>query len=72
MQFMKGITMKALSLLEKQKQILQTLSRKVGMAALVFFILAFGASFRLPWWITWENGPVEMLQNAILLEKENF
>ena len=54
--------------LEKQKQLLQTLSRKAGMAALVFFILAFGASFRLPWWITWENGPVEMLQNVILLE----
>ena len=60
--------MEAFSLLKKQKQILQILSHKAGMAALAFFILAFGASFRLPWWITWENGPVEMLQNAILLE----
>ncbi len=53
---------------KKSAALLLKLSRRAGFAALAFLVISFALSFRLPWWITWENGPVEMLQNVILLE----
>ena len=51
---------------ENHQEKLEAASRKAGIAGLFFLLITCVASFFLPPWVTWENGPVEMLQNIIL------
>ena len=60
--------MQTVAFKEQGKLLMGKLARNTGIAAVVLLLLSFAVSFRLPWWITWENGPVEMVQNAILAE----
>ena len=40
---------------------------KVSRWACLYFVAAFPAAAVLPSWVGWENGPVEILQDIVLL-----